>query len=322
MRTIKAGCRTCTEADVDRREFLRAGSLGFLGISLSRYFELTSLMASERATGLNKKVKGQACILLWLEGGPSHVDTWDPKPTSSFRPISTNAPGIQISELLPRVARHMDKLSIIRSMHTVEQNHYAGTYYAMTGHNQNPAMQFPSLGSIVTKEMGPRHNVPPNVLSSNFEIEPTAWGRGFRAGFLGPEYDPMILSDPNVCGKKFGVCPSNNEYDVAELVLPKSVSKVDIDNRRSFLKVVDELYRQKAEWAEFSRMDAFEEQAVNLVTTPAVWKAFDLSQEPEKVREAYGRNGFGQSVLLARRLVEAGGRFVTAAGYTLSAWDS
>jgi len=269
--------------------------------------------------------KAQACILLWLEGGPSHVDTWDPKPNSSFRPISTNVPGIQISELLSRVARHMDKLSIIRSMHTEEQNHYAGTYYVMTGHSQNPAMEFPSFGSIIAKEVGPRNNVPPHVLAPEFEIEPAAWGRGFKAGFLGPEYDPMILRDPNPCAEKYpmlSVCPSTNDYEVADLILPKSVSKIDLENRRSFLKVVDELYRQKVEFAEFSKLDAFREQALNMLLTPTVAKALDLSQEPEKLREAYGRNNFGQSVLLARRLVEAGSRFVTAAGYPLQAWDS
>ena len=94
-----------------------------------------------------EKTKAQSCILLWLEGGPSHVDTWDPKPNSSFKPISTNVAGIQISSLLPRVSKHMDKLAIIRSMHTLEQDHDPATYYAMTGHRPSPAMQFPSLGS-------------------------------------------------------------------------------------------------------------------------------------------------------------------------------
>jgi hypothetical protein len=132
--------------------------LSLLGISLSQYLQLKSVQA---ANGVQAKAKAQACILLWLEGGPSHIDTWDPKSNSNFKPIPTNVPGIQISELLPRVAKQMDKLSIVRSMHTEEDNHPQGTYYALTGHRPNPAMQFPSFGSILSKEMGARNNLPP-----------------------------------------------------------------------------------------------------------------------------------------------------------------
>src|SRR5438034_10533832 len=160
-----------------------------LGINLPRFLQLQA--ATETTT--QSKAKAQACILLWLEGGPAQVDTWDPKPNSSFRPIATNVAGIRISALLPRLAKHMDKLAIIRSMHTEEQNHAQGTYYVMTGHRPNPAMQFPSFGSIVTKEMGPRNNVPPYVMAPDFEVEKERFGTGFKAGFLGPEYDPMML---------------------------------------------------------------------------------------------------------------------------------
>ena len=110
-----------------RRDFIRAGVLGsMLGINLPRFLQLQAATA----TVPQPKAKAQACILLWLEGGPSHVDTWDPKPNSSFKPTSTNVPGIQISSLMPRIARHMDKLAIVRSMHTLEQDHSAATYYA------------------------------------------------------------------------------------------------------------------------------------------------------------------------------------------------
>src|SRR5438094_217555 len=117
----KVGCLVCSDATLRRRDFLRVGSLSLLGIGLSQYLEMKSLMAAAGVEA-DKKSKAQACILLWLEGGPSHIDTWDPKPNSSFKPISTSVPGIQISELLPRVARRMDKLAIIRSMHTEENN--------------------------------------------------------------------------------------------------------------------------------------------------------------------------------------------------------
>src|SRR3989475_1971479 len=146
----QAGCLECNDATLRRRDFLRVGSLSLLGISLSRYLELQSVMAAD---GNRSKGKAQACILLWLEGGPSQVDTWDPKPSSAFKPISTNVSGIQISELFPRVARHMHKLAIIRSMRTEEDNHLQATHYAVTGHKPNPAMRFPSFGAIVARKL-------------------------------------------------------------------------------------------------------------------------------------------------------------------------
>ena len=146
----KAGCLTVTDEVLKRRHFLKVGSLSLLGISLPHYLKFKSVMAAA-GTDVDQRAKAQACIMVWLEGGPSHVDTWDPKPNSSFQPISTNVPGIQISELLPQVATHMDKLALIRSVHTEENNHGQGTHYALTGHRPTAAMQFPSLGTIVTK---------------------------------------------------------------------------------------------------------------------------------------------------------------------------
>ena len=298
------GCGKCTGPD--RRDFLRVGSLSLLGISLSQYLELESLMAA--VSSPNQKAKAQACILLLLGGGPPQMDTWDPKPNSNFKPISTNVAGIQISELFPRVARQMDKLAIIRSVQTEEVDHPQATHYMMSGHRPNAAMQFPSLGSIVTKEMGPRHTIPPYVIAPELiKIHQNY----FASAFLGAQYNPMYLPDPN-----------RKDFQVADLSLPKSLSVEHIEERRSFLKVWDKLYRQKMEIAEYGKLDTFTEQALQMILSPAVRKAFDLSQEPEKMKDAYGRHSFGQSVLLARRLVEAGSRFVTAAGYGNSSWDT
>ncbi len=244
--------------------------------------------------------------MIWLSGGPSQVDTWDPKPNSNFKPISTNVAGIQISELFPRVARHMDKLSIIRSMHTEENNHPEGTYYGMTGHRPSRAFRFPSFGSIVSREMGSRGDIPPYVVTP-----PLSYPHSYMAGFMGAQYNPMIVPDP-----------SQEDFQIPDLTLPKSLSPELIEHRQSFLKIVDQHYRQKAEFARFVTMDTYQEQALDMVLSSDVRKAFDLSQEPEKVREAYGRGRFGQSVLLARRLVEAGCRFVTAEGYNHSEWDT
>ncbi|MBK9168208.1 MAG: DUF1501 domain-containing protein [Bryobacterales bacterium] len=286
-------------AKPSRRAFLSAGSLGFLGLTVRDY------LAAEQA-----KAKANSVILFWLEGGPSHIDTFDPKPNSNFKPISTNVAGIQVSELLPKIARKMDKLALVRSMHTRGNDHPQATHYVVTGHEINPAMQFPSLGSIVTKELGPRNAVPAHVLVPK-------WDRGrqyedyFRASFLGGEYDPMCIPDP---GKP--------NFEVTELALPKSVSEMAVESRSAFLKTVDSRYRALNEMAEHADLDAYTAQAWKMILTPAVRDAFDLSKEPEKLKERYGKDSIGQSALLARRLVEAGSRFVTAAGYHGSSWDT
>jgi uncharacterized protein DUF1501 len=299
---------SAADVSLGRRDFLRVGSLSLLGISLGQYLQAKSALAAS-GRGTNSP-KAEACIMFWLEGGPSHVDTLDPKPNSSFKPISTNVPGIQISELLPRVSKQADKFSIIRSMHSEEIGHPQGTYYAQTGHRPNPAMLFPSLGSIVTKEKGRRNSIPPYVLEPQWERE-RLYEKHFESAFLGPEYNPMVVPDP-----------SQKDFEIADLSLPKSISVERIEHRRSFLNVWDQLYQQKMGFAEHSGLDTFGQQALNMILSPAVRDAFDLSKESDKTKEAYGRDAVGQSVLLARRLVEAGSRFVTTAGYPFGAWDS
>ncbi len=283
-----------------RRDFIRAGSLGFLGIGLPQFLAAAPVVPA----------KVQSVILFWLEGGPSHIDTWDPKNNSNFKPISTNVPGIQVSELLPKVARKMNKFALIRSMHTRGNDHPQATHYAITGHEINPAMQFPSIGSMLTKELGPRNAVPAHVLVPK-------WDKGrqyedyFRAAFLGGDYDPMCIPDP-----------SKPDFQVTDLSLPKSVSSASIDSRTSFLKAVDRRYRALNETAEHTDLDAFSAQAMKMILTPAVRDAFDLSKESDKTKDRYGRDSIGQSCLLARRLVGAGSRFVTAAGYHGTSWDT
>jgi hypothetical protein len=283
---------------MQRRNFLSAGSLGFLGLNLAGLLRA------------NPSGKAQSCILLWLEGGPSQMDTWDPKPTSSFQPISTNVPGIQISELLPQLARRMDRLSLVRSMHTRGTDHPQGTHYAITGHEVNPAMQFPSIGSILAKETGARNSMPPHVLTPHWE-KTRQYEDYFRSGFLGPEYDPMCIPDPSKPG-----------FQINDLSLPKSVSAAAVENRKSFLQMIDRRYRTLVEGAEHAQMDGFQAQATKMLLNPAVREAFDLSKESEKLRDRYGRDSIGQSALMARRLVEAGTRFVTAAGFHANSWDT
>lgn len=286
-----------------RRDFINAGSLGFLGLTLSEYLSA----ASEKAPA---GAKANSVILFWLEGGPSHIDTWDPKPNSNFKPISTNVAGIQVSELLPKMAKKMDKFALVRSMHTRGTDHPQATHYVVTGHEINPAMQFPSFGSIITKELGPRNAVPAHVLVPK-------WDRGrqyedyFRASFIGGDYDPMCIPDPSRPG-----------FEVTDLSLPKSVSEASVESRSAFLSAVDRRYRRLNETADHANLDTFTSQAWKMILTPAVRDAFDLSKEPEKLKERYGKDSVGQSLLLARRLVEAGSRFVTAAGYHSNSWDT
>ena len=303
-----------------RRDFLRVGSLGLLGIGLPQYLQFKNLMAGA-GLDIEKKATAKSVIVLWLEGGPSHVDTWDPKPNSSFRAISTNVPGIQVSELCPQVARRMDKIAVLRSIRTEENNHLQATHQALTGHRPSPAMDFPSLGSIITKELTPRNSMPQHVLAPQFDVD-RQYEKMFKSAFLGAKYDPMILSDPTGCSFKDIETICDPDFQVADLSLPKGLPVERVESRLSLLKMIDSIYRRKVELAEFSSMDTFREQALNMILAPDVREAFDLSKEAEKTRDAYGRNGFGQSVLLARRLVEKGSRFVTAAGYKFNEWDT
>lgn len=289
-----------------RRSFLNVGSLSFLGLTLSDYlFAAASSSGKAPIAG-----KANAVILFWLEGGPSHIDTWDPKSNSNFKPISTNVAGIQVSELLPKMAKRMDKFALVRSMHTRGTDHPQATHYAITGHEVNPAMQFPSLGSIITKELGPRNAVPAHVLVPKWD-RTRQYEDYFRAAFLGGEYDPMCIPDPSKPG-----------FEVTDLSLPKTVSQAAVESRSAFLKAVDRQYRTLDETVQHANMDAFTAQAWKMILTPAVRDAFDLSKESEKVKERYGKDAVGQSALLARRLVEAGSRFVTAAGYHGNSWDT
>ncbi len=302
----RLGCLHESPEQTARRDFLKVGSLGFLGMSLAQTLKLQAATPST----LQSKAKAKSCILVWLEGGPAQMDTWDPKPNSSFRPISTNVPGIQVSELLPTLSRRMDKLAVIRTMSSFGDDHPQAVHYAATGHLHNPAMQFPSLGSIVGKELGAKNAMPPYAIVPRWE-KGRQYEDYFRSAFLGPDYDPMLIGDP-----------SKDNFEVTDLSLPKSLSEQAVENRRSFLDIVDRNYRSKIESAEHAKMDAFTQKAWEMLLAPGVQKAFDLSRESDKTKDAYGRDSVGQSLLLARRLVESGTRFVTAAGYHGNSWDT
>src|SRR5579862_9134265 len=169
---------------ITRQSFLRAGALSFLGATHLDFLRL----AGSQAFAATTAPKAKAVILLWLEGGISHLDSWDVKANSGFRPIATNATGVQVSEIFPHVAKHMDKLSIIRSMKTQERNHPQGTIETLTGHRPNPASKFPSFGSIVSKELGATRNMPPYVVvPMPTENDFSNYQEAYQAAFIGSE---------------------------------------------------------------------------------------------------------------------------------------
>ena len=304
----RIGCQCASEQEWSRRDFVKVGSLGFLGMHLSQSLLLQQAVAAR--TGNAPGGKAKSVIVIWLEGGPSQKDTFDPKPSSAFRPISTNVPGIQVSELLPQIAKRMDKLSIIRSMRSFGDDHPQATHYAATGHELNPAMKFPSWGSIVGKELGPTNALPPYVFVPSWDNK-KQYEDYFRSAFLGPDYDPMMIPDP-----------AKDGFEVADLSLPKSLAPAAMSERMEFQKVIDRMYRSRVESLEHAAMDSFTQKAWEMILAPEVRHAFDLSQESEKTKDTYGRDTVGLSLLLSRRLVESGVRFVTAAGYHGNSWDT
>lgn len=290
-----------TKQQPTRRDFIKIGSLGFFGLTLADLFQWQSLQAAKTAG------REMSCIILWLAGGPSHTDMFDPKPEAPedirgpFRAISTNVPGIQICEHLPKAAKHADKYHIIRSLTSKEANHERATNYLLTGHLPLPTIEYPSIGSVIAKEKGGKNSLPPYV------VIPES-GASMGSGFIGSAYNPFATSDPNA-----------KSFKVRDLELPLGVTTERMKQRKALLNLVDSKFRAvDANPALINGMNSFYERAYDLMSSPAAKKAFDLNEEPDAVRETYGRSSFGQGCLLARRLVEGGVRFVTI---SRGGWD-
>jgi hypothetical protein len=294
---------------ISRRQFLRIGGLATLGLTLPGFFRLQQL-AAENAAAPRKAVN---CILLWMQGGPSHHDTFDPKPDApaevrgEFNTIPTTIAGVRIAEHLPCIARNTDKLSIIRGHDPKNGSHGTADHLMMTGHKFNASLPFPCFGSVVAKERGYRDGMFPFVqLGKNIDRR----FNGGIAGFLGDEFNPFVVpDDPSVAG-----------FKVRDLSVGSPEERERLERRVSMLGELDG-YQQGVEGADLTvkARDSFYEKAHGLITSPAAKKAFDLDREPEKLREAYGRNSLGQSCLLARRLIEAGVHFITV---TDGGWDT
>ena len=291
----KTAVRHCS--GLTRREMLTVGGLGIAGLTLADWL---ASRANANPGGTQRDV---SVIFLWLDGGPSHFETFDPKPDTPdtirgpYAPIATNVPGMQICELLPRLSRHMDKCVLVRSMsHNIDAH---SPIPMLTGF----AGETTSYGAVISRIQGYRGNMPPYVhIGSRL---------GVGGGRLGAPFFPVEIADP-----------TGNRAALPQFQLSADMQADRFGQRRELLAAVDR-FRQQAHGNEaIERMDQSYQRAVDMLTSTQVRDAFDLAREPEALRERYGANLFGQSCLLARRLIQAGTRFVQIKWYDGPAWDA
>ena len=292
---------------LSRRQMIKVGGLGLLGLTLPQLL---------RAEALKKgpKARAKSVIFLFQWGGPSHIDMFDMKPNAPeqirgpHKPISSSADGIQVSERLPRVSKIMDKVTLIRSMYHTMKNHNSAGYYALSGSAppsddqrlRDSLSLFPAYGSVVDK-LAPGPQDVPTFISYPHVIADGSITPGQHASFLGKAHDPLFIpQDPNA-----------KDFAMPELSLPANLSYERVTARRELQKIVDAQARMMDYSAAAKGLDSYYERALAMLHSPKLRDAFNLSAEPESVREAYGRTTYGQGCLLARRLVEAGTKFVT-----------
>jgi hypothetical protein len=302
---------------ISRRKLLEVGGLSVAGLSLSGL--LRAEASAPDPEGMTPKApRAKSCIIVFLNGGPSHLDMWDMKPNApaevrgEFKALSTPVDGIQMSEHLPRLAKLAPDYALLRSLsHRVSNAHALAVYLALTGDDRgdgNVAVgsgqkDFPAIGSVTSRVYPSRQAMVPYV-ALPYRTKEGAGGPpqpGFYGGWMGQQYDPLFIEkDPNAL-----------DFSIPELTLPTGFSSARVEMRRNLLHAVngglDRLHRD----GNFTALDTFQRRALELVSSPGTRRAFDISQEPDKVREGYGRNIYGQSILLARRLIEAGCRVVT-----------
>ncbi len=296
---------------VSRRDFLHLGTLSCLGVSLADLFRFQAAAADQSRQV--RSPKDISCILIWLDGGPSHLETFDLKPDApreirgDFNPISTSVSGIQICEHLPRTAQVMREVALVRSLTHELGNHDTGARYMLTGHRPAPALEYPSLGSILARETGFGGTMPPYLAIPNDGVGGESGAA--RAGYLPGAYAAFSV----------GGDPSRGDYKVRDLDSPEGINFQRSQRRQTMLKSIDDFSRAVEEGAATQSRDAFYEQAYRLITSPQSKAAFDLSKEDATARDRYGRSRIGTGCLLARRVVEAGARFVTVVD---TGWDT
>jgi hypothetical protein len=298
---------------LDRRSFLKAGFLGAAGLSLVDWLQLKAQAAPSAMS-----TRDTAVILIWLDGGPTHMDTYDVKTAAPaeyrgpMQTTKTSVPGIDICDLMPRQARIMDRLAIVRSLHHTTGDHFAGAHWMLTGYHGSTAANldpmYPSAGSIAARVRGANQAGLPAYVAV-----PVAASVGLNPGYnsaayLGHAYNPFQTGgDPNAAN-----------FSVRNLVLPGGVTLSQLDDRRELLRSFDTLRRDIDRSGTLESLDRFQREAYEMISGPAAREAFAIHKEDPRLRDRYGRHNWAQSCLLARRLVEAGVTFVTV---HMGGWD-
>jgi hypothetical protein len=290
-----------------RRDFLYVGMVGGLGLTLGDFLR-SEAQAVEGLGPVSKEGKAKSVIQVFLPGGMAAQESWDPKLYSPIEyrgplgNIETKIPGARIGELWKNTAQVLDKMTIVRSMTHGEAAHERGTHNMFTGYRPNPAIQFPSMGSIVSHEFGPRKNLPPYVCI------PSVPNEFAGSGYLSSAYGAFSV----------GSDPGNKDFTVRDLSLPGGVDAPRFDRRKSMLATVDNHFKTIEKSDALDSMDTFYQRAYSMISSPEAREAFNLNAEPQPIRDEYGQNSAGQRLLLARRLVESGVRFVST---TFGGWD-
>ena len=296
----------CFGNRLSRRNFLYAGYLGGVGLSLADMLWLES--QAEQKFYESKEGTAKSVIFIYLPGGMAHQESFDPKPYAPveyrgpMNSIATNVEGVRVNEMWKQTATIADKLAICRSMTHGEAAHERGTHNMFTGYRPSPALAFPSMGSVVSHEYGPRNNLPPYVCVPN---QPNEFA---GTGYLSSSY----------AGFSLGADPAASNFKVRDLNLPGGVDESRFSTRRQLLNVVNERFSNKQESDSLDAVDTFYERAYAMINSQKAREAFDINKEDAKIRDEYGRNTAGARLLLCRRLVEAGVRFVTT---TYGGWD-
>jgi hypothetical protein len=297
----------CSGNLLERRGFLTVGAIGGLGLSLGDFFRMRQVRA-DAARPEAPQATAQSMIYIYLPGGYAHQETFDPKPFAPVEyrgpmgSIETSIPGVRFGEVLPNIAKIADKLAICRSMTHGEAAHERGTHNMFTGYRPSPALNYPSMGSVISHEFGPRENLPPYVCIPQ---QPNEFA---GSGYLSSAYS----------GFSIGSDPANANFKVRDLNLPEGIDAVRFDKRRRMLDAVNDHFRQKEKSDSLDALDTFYQRAYSLISSAKAQEAFDLSKETDAIKDEYGRNQAGLRMLMARRLVESGVRFVTL---TYGGWD-
>jgi hypothetical protein len=296
-----------------RRSFVQLGVAGMASVALS---DVLRAKAASAASG--QEWKDTSVILIWLDGGPSHMDLYDMKPEAPaeyrgiWRPIKTNVPGMEISELFPRQAKVADKFSIIRSLYHNTGDHFTAAHFMLTGRDgangSDTSGKYPSIGSMLTRVLGPRREGMPAYVAVPYAASIGLNPGYFGANYLGAAHNPF----------QTGGDPNGKDFSVQNINLASGLTVDRLEDRRALLARFDQIEREVDASGAFDSLDQFQRAAYQLVCGPAARKAFDIGSEDPSTRDRYGRQTWGQSTLLARRLVEAGATFVTV---HFGGWD-